>query len=265
MSQLENIPHDLSDLLEAIASDFSTILRGNLVGIYLWGSLTYEAFDHTCSDVDCIVVTCRELDVNEFSELDEWFKHTGEYNPWVRRLDMRFVIDNEFLDKTSHCCGFYNYTGKLVRHGSDGNPIIWMNIRQSGITLWGKHARLIAPRVSDRSLNDALELELKYLKQDLTSNAGDRSDRAFIHNAYAVLTACRILYSAHNRALASKADACAWAMENVPSVWSPIIRAAKENRLKNQGSTTPQLEQDAMRFMEFVTAEVKQVLSPSPD
>jgi hypothetical protein len=34
----------------------------------------------------------------------------------------------------------------LVRHGSDGNPIIWMNIAQSGITLWGKRAEEIGER-----------------------------------------------------------------------------------------------------------------------
>jgi hypothetical protein len=79
------------------------------------------------------------------------------------------------------CCGFYHHTGKLVRHGSDGNPIIWMNIAQSGITLWGKDAKLIAPHVSGQCLNDALLLELSYLNQTLISNAGDRSDRAFIY------------------------------------------------------------------------------------
>ena len=26
---------------------------------------------------------------------------------------MRFVIDHEFLDKPSRCCGFYHYLGKL--------------------------------------------------------------------------------------------------------------------------------------------------------
>jgi len=35
-----------------MATDFPAILSGNLVGIYLWGSLTYEAFDETCSDVN---------------------------------------------------------------------------------------------------------------------------------------------------------------------------------------------------------------------
>jgi len=170
---------------------------------------------------------------------------------------MRFVIDHEFLDKSSRCCGFYHYTGKLVRHGSDGNPIIWMNMAESRITLWGQDAKLISPRVSDQCLNDALQLELNYLKEDLASNAADRSDKAFVLNAYAVLTACRILYSASQKALASKDQARDWATETVPLMWRAVILAAKENRLKNRGSTTLQLEQDAMRFVEFVIDEVE--------
>jgi hypothetical protein len=138
-----------------------------------------------------------------------------------------------------------------------------MNIAQSGVTLWGKDAKLIAPHVSDQCLNDALLLELNYLKKDLASNAGDRSDRAFIHNAYAVLTACRILYSAYHRALASKDQAYGWAMETVPPTWRVVIRAAKDNRLKNAGSTSPQLEQDAMGFLAFVSAEVNRILGRS--
>ncbi len=239
MNLPKNIPKDLSSLVEAMATDLPAILQGNLVGIYLWGSLTYDAFHETCSDVDCAGVTRRDLDDREFSQLDAWFQTKAGQNPWGKRIEMRFVIDQEFLDKTSRCCGFYHYTGKLVRHGSDGNPIIWMNIAQSGITLWGKDAKLIAPQVSDQCLDDALLLELNYLKEGLASRTGDRSDKAFIYNAYAVLTACRILYSAHHRVLVSKDLACAWAMETVPPLWRPVIQAAKENRLRNAGSKLP--------------------------
>jgi hypothetical protein len=251
-----NAPNDLSDLLQVMATDLPVILDGNLVGIYLWGSLTYDAFNETCSDVDLVAVTRRDLDDREFSELNEWFKEKGKRNHWVGRIDMRFVIEHEFLDKTSRCCGFYHYAGKLERHGSDGNPFIWLNIAESGVTLWGREAKLISPHVSDRCLSDALLLELNYLKEDMATNAGDRSDKAFIHNAYAVLTACRILYSAHHKTLVSKDQAYRWAMETVPAMWRPVIQTAKDNRLKNSSSTTPQLEQDAMRFVEFVTAEV---------
>ena len=255
-----NVPKDLSDLLHAMAADFSAIFRDNLVGLYLWGSLTYDAFDATCSDVDLVAVTQRDLDAHEFTELDAWFTNKKPQNRWVVRIDMRFVIDHEFLDKSSRCCGFYHHTGKLARYASDGNPIIWINVAQSGITLFGKDAKLVAPHVSDQCLNDALLLELTYLKEDLTSNIGNRSDKAFIHNAYAVLTACRILFSAHHHALASKDQAYRWAMETVPPTWRPVVRTAKENRQQNAGSTTPQLEQDAMRFVAFVTAELNRNL-----
>jgi len=258
-----NIPKDLSDLLQAMATDFPAILRANLVGIYLWGSLTNDAFDETCSDVDCVAVTRRDPDDYEFSELNGWFETQKKQNPWVGRIDMRFVIDHEFLDKSSQCCGFYPYMGKLVRHGSDGNPIIWINVAQSGITLWGKDAKLIAPHVSARCLNDALMLELKYLEQDLRSNARDRSDRAFIHDAYAVLTACRILFTARHRTLASKDRAYAWAMEAVPPLWHAVIHRAKDNRLRNGGSTTSRLEREAKGFVGFATGEVSRILRHS--
>jgi predicted nucleotidyltransferase len=246
------IPDDLADLLRILAAELPSVLPGNLVGIYVWGSLTYDGFDETSSDVDLVAVTERDIDPREFSDLEEWFAGKGKQNQWVRRIDMRFVIDGEFLDKTSRCCGFYHYLGKLTRHGSDGNPFIWLNLAKCGITLWGKDAKLIAPQVSDQCLSDALLLELKYLKEDLASNAGDRSDKAFIHNAYAVLTACRIYYTASHRTLVSKDQAMRWAMERVPPQWRSVIQTASENRLKSGGATTPQLEQDAMGFIELV-------------
>jgi len=260
MTLAKNIPQDLSNLLQAIATNFPVILGENLVGIYLWGSLTYDAFEEKCSDVDSIVVTTRDLNDREFSELDVWLKNEGQLNRWVQRIDMRFVIDHEFLDQASRCCGFYPYTQKLIRHGSDGNPIICMNIAQCGVTLWGKDAKLIAPPVSGRCLNEALLLELNYLRETLDSNLGDRSDRAFLYNAYAVLTACRILFSAHHGTLVSKQQAYTWAIETVPNAWRSVVRAARENRRKYSGTTTPELEQNAMHFVAFVTSEVGRIL-----
>src|SRR5258708_13934283 len=103
MNLPKNIPKDLSDLLQAMATDFPRILRGNLVGVYLWGSLTYGAFDDSCSDVDCLGVTRRDLDDREFSELDAWLKQTEEQNRWVKRIARTFAIALEFLAQSRHC------------------------------------------------------------------------------------------------------------------------------------------------------------------
>jgi len=260
VTQLPEIPGELAALLRSIAADFPVLLKENLVGVYLWGSLTYGAFDERCSDVDAVVVARRDLDDAGFSVLEKWFSGSAGRNPWTEKLDMRFVIDGEFLDKQSRCCGFYS--GKLGRHGSDGNPIIWLNVGQCGLTLWGRDARLIAPAVSDQCLNDALLLELGYLKEDLAKNSGDRSDRSFRHNAYAVLTACRILYTARHRRIVSKERAYDWAVAAIPPEWRPTAAAAWLNRLSSSGRTTPDLEHDAAGFVRFADEQTKQILAP---
>ena len=262
MTQLAGIPEALAELLRSIAADFPVILKDNLVGVYLWGSLTYGAFDERCSDVDAVGVTRRDLNDAEFSALEKWFSESAGSNPWTEKLDMRFVIDGEFLDKQSRCCGFHS--GKLVRHGSDGNPIIWLNVGECGVTLWGEDAKQIAPAIADQCLNDALLLELNYLKEDLAKNVGDRSDRSFRHNAYAVLTACRILYTAFHRRIVSKAQAYDWAVAAVPPEMRPTVTAAWTNRLADHGQTTPDLERDAAEFVRFAAEQTKQTLSPRP-
>jgi hypothetical protein len=50
-------------------------------------------------------------------------------------------------------------------------------------------------------------------------------------------------------------------LQTVPTIWHQIIRGAQENRQKNAGATTPQLEDDATRFLEFVANEVTPRLS----
>ena len=126
MTRFAGVPAELAALLQSIAADYPFLLKENLVGIYLCGSLSYDAFDERCSDIDLVVVTRRDASDAEFATLDRWFGAAAGRNPWTARLDMRFVIDGELLDKQSRCCGFYS--GKFKRHGSDGNPIIWLNI-----------------------------------------------------------------------------------------------------------------------------------------
>jgi hypothetical protein len=250
-----DIPAELRALLDEMTRDFPRVLNGNLVGIYVWGSLSYNAFDPRCSDADLIVVTRRDPSDEEFAALEKWFGAQLLKNPWTERLDMRFVIDGEFLDRRSRCLGFH--FGRLVRHGSDANPFIWLNIGAGGITLFGNPAQEIAPAISSQILADALLLEIEYLKEDLAANAGDASDLAFFHNSYAVLTACRIYYTAKNNALVSKVAAADWTIKNVPPEWRDVIDTAQKNRLAGKGIKTAKLESDAMHFVHFIEREMK--------
>ena len=49
-----------------MAADFPAIVRENLVGIYLWGSLTYDAFDGAVGDYFRVADNnCAEIWIEE--------------------------------------------------------------------------------------------------------------------------------------------------------------------------------------------------------
>ena len=258
---LPRIPADLSELLGIIRADFPVLLADNLVGIYLWGSLTYAAFDERCSDVDSVVVTRRDLSDKEFAALGKWFAASLARNRWTARLDLRFVIDGEFLDEKSRCCGFQE--SRFKRFGSDGNPLIWLNIGERGVTLWGSEAKRVAPDVPPECLGTALVRELDYLRRGLAKFAGQRSIDAFRYNAYAVLTACRIMYTARHRTVVSKEQAYRWALDAVTPELRRVATAARQNRRDGEGQTTPELERDAAAFVRFAEEWIRPAPAPA--
>src|SRR5947208_3400732 len=113
---MARIPAQVSVLLQNLAAELPVILGKNLVGIYLYGSLTQRAFNPDGSDVDCIVVTRRDLSDAQFRRLDAWLARAAQSNPWVTRLQMSVLIRDEILTMNSKAC-LYQF-GELKRSGS---------------------------------------------------------------------------------------------------------------------------------------------------
>ena len=71
----------MPDALETLVADMRTelamVLGKNLVGIYLYGSLTQAAFNPKRSDVDAIVVTTRALTTREFRAVGRWLRRSA--------------------------------------------------------------------------------------------------------------------------------------------------------------------------------------------
>ena len=75
------IPVKVSALLQQLTAHLPVIIGRNLVGIYLYGSLTQRAFNAKHSDVDCLVVTHRALSEAQFKKLDVWLAQAAKSNP----------------------------------------------------------------------------------------------------------------------------------------------------------------------------------------
>ena len=91
------IPTQVSALLQDLTTHLPIILGRNPVGLYLYGSLTQHAFDPKRSDVDCLAVTRRDLSEAQFRRLGAWLARAAKSNPWVARLQMLFLIENQVL------------------------------------------------------------------------------------------------------------------------------------------------------------------------
>ena len=213
--------------MRELAARLPVILGRNLVGVYVYGSLTQGAFDAKRSDVDCIVVTRRELSEAQFRRLGVWLGRAAESNLWAQRLQMTFLLRDEVLTMDSKAC-LYQF-GVLKRGGSDGNPIIWLNVLESGLVLYGPRPETFVPVISDEVLFEALVREVGYLREEISEKAESEWRDVPSYRAYAVLTLCRILYSFEEGGIVSKPRAARWALKHLPGEWHALIRQARKS------------------------------------
>ena len=249
---MSKITPDVSAVLNDLTAMLPRILGGNLVGIYLYGSLTQDAFDPKRSDIDCLVVIHRELADEEFHRLEEWLTRAAAGDPWVGRLQASFLIRDTILNDAPSGNCLYQF-GRLTRVGSDGNPIFWLNVLESGVVLFGPPAESFVPPITREILLAALIREVAYLREEICENPGSEWRDVPKYRAYAVLTLCRILYTHAHGTVVSKPRAAEWALETLPAEWHEIINQA---RAPDADTRTPGIDLARIAcFIEFVAHE----------
>jgi hypothetical protein len=223
---MAHVPAQLSALLQDLARQLPLLLGGNLSGIYLYGSVTHAAFNPKRSDVDCIVLTRRDLSDAQFRKVNVWLDQTSKSNPWTARLQISFLVKKELLVMNGRGC-LYQF-GVLKRCGSDGNPIIWRDFLNGGKILFGPAPESFLPEITWEMFSEALERELGYLREEISEKPESDWRDVPMYRAYAVLTVCRILYSLSTGSVISKPGAAKWAIKNLPREWSDVILPALE-------------------------------------
>lgn len=232
-----------------------SIVGANLFGVYLYGSLTQRAFAPARSDIDCLVVVRRDLTAAQVRRLRLWLAEAALVDPWISRLQMQLLLKGRVLRPDTR--GYLYQFGALRRSGSDGNPIIWMNVLASGLTLRGPSPATFLPPITREMLFKALVREVAYLRDEIGNPASKWRDKRF-YRAYAVLTLCRIMYSRRFGDVVSKPRAARWALRTLPTRWHSLIRAAVDSdRGKRSTLALPRIA----RLIEFVGAQLDESLA----
>jgi len=82
---VEKINREIFDFIDLFKN---TLLEkcGNIIGIYLFGSLTYGGFNEKSSDIDLLVITKTLFNKTELEDIKNIHKKLNEMNlKWAKR------------------------------------------------------------------------------------------------------------------------------------------------------------------------------------
>jgi predicted nucleotidyltransferase len=248
-ARLPDLPEEVQPVLTLLRERIQAVLGDQLVGLYLYGSLSSGDFDPASSDVDFVAVT-EDAPPAETCER-------------LRKMHARIATSG--LPFATHLEGSYipreawrRYDPANARHPTigvdwpfqiglhDANWIIERAIvRERGVVLAGPPPATLIDPVSPAQLRAAICQQMSDVWQ--TRIADDEWPRPRLYPALAVLTLCRALYTVERGAYCSKPVAAAWASERYPT-WRPTIAWALAHRADHDNTTPAELA-DALAML----------------
>jgi len=217
---------EVNTLLLFMLARVQEVLGEELVGFYLYGSLSLGDFDPQSSDIDFLIVTENDIagldDLRDMhaaiaaSELRYADHLEGSYIPRraLRRYDPQ--------DATHPTIGV-DWEFHVEWHGS--NWILERHIvREYGIVVWGPPPSTLIDPVAPQAMRAAICEKLRDFWSKQLSGPEWLHPRDY--QALAVLTLCRALYTLSYGDVVSKPRAASWACQTLAPQWRPTIERA---------------------------------------
>ena len=214
-------------IIDRLIDELNVILSGDLIGIYLYGSLVSGDFAIAISDIDLVVVLATDLDTRQFETLRTMHALVvGDHPEWDDRLELAYISRRAL--KT------FRVAESIIGIISPGEPfhliqagedwlISWYDLRENGIALQGPPVHSLIDPIPARVWLDAVREHICAYRRSVK----DAADIMFL--SYIVLTVARGVYTLAHGQAASKVKAAAWAQRNFPR-WSGLIARALQWR-----------------------------------
>ena len=257
---MQSLPHNacapVAHIISPLLTGLQSILREQLIGIYLHGSLISGDFDPDISDIDLVVVLTQALDDLQFAALHQLHSEVVRRHPtWDNRLELAYISRDglrNFRDLTS-TIGIIS-PGEpfhLIPAGKDW-LISWYTLRAYGVALHGPPIHALLDAIPMADYVEALQEHLQHYRMSVKKNHGKPA------LAYIVLTVARGAYTIVHKQSTSKIKAAAWAKEHFPQ-WSDLLDRALRWRV---GACVDSLTAEQIRPQ--VAAYVDDMLSGLP-
>lgn len=204
---------------------YTTLLRGffadDLVGIYLYGSVAYGAFDPRASDLDVAVLHRIGLNEGRTCGLAGAHERFGRGHP-TDRLDVSFVPLRLVGGYGEDALPYYRDGRFRRKGGGDVNPVMWRTLHGRGVVVCGPPAAEIVPLVSNEELAENMRRNLAFLRRRMPLYVMMGTGET----VFGVLSLCRALYTLRTGEIFGKVEAGRWALRNLNPRWRSLIERA---------------------------------------
>ena len=220
---------EINQLLDLLLSNATRVLGNQLVGMYLYGSLSSGDFNPETSDIDFLIVTTSALSDKTIAELESMHMSIIKSGlKWASKLEGSYIPRKEIRrhDYRSAPCPTVN-EGKfyLDKRGSD-----WILqrfvIREQGVVLAGPDPKTLIDPVGPDDIRRAVKGVLQEWWFPMLENPSWLERHGVEYHAFAILTMCRALHSLEHGTIVSKPTAARWAQKELGNEWSRVIEQA---------------------------------------
>lgn len=227
---IDDCDEDIRLFLARLTDSFRQLLSGNLVGVYVHGSLAMGCFRRAKSDCDVLVVAANVLGQQTRRDAAILACDLSDERPTVGDLEMHVLLADRTRSFT-HPLPFEVHYGsewkKDIRAGRAEFPDTQTDrdlaahctsVRARGRTLTGSEIPDVFGPVPREAYLDALLYDLEWITQ---------GENILQSPFYGVLNACRILMVlTEEEAVPSKEEGAIWAGAHLPPEHHALIRLA---------------------------------------
>lgn len=220
---------EINKILDLLLTNTSQVLGNQLVGMYLYGSLSSGDFDPESSDIDFLVVTSSTLPDKTIADLETMHHRIWKNSSkWAKKLEGSYIPKREIKrhNPGNGPCPTVN-EGRFYLDKPGSDWVIQRHIvREQGVILAGPDPKTLIDPVNASDLRRAIRGVLYEWWFPMLEDPTWLREHGSEYHAYAILTMCRALYTLENGSIVSKSVAARWVQGKLGEDWSRVIDQA---------------------------------------
>lgn len=258
LKKVENLTpyQDVNEVLLALSKGILNNLGDEVIGIYLFGSLSYEDFKPNRSDIDLAVIIKNLPSSEKLEEIKKFHLDLENKNKkWEKRIECSYTPFYMLKNIIAHDLKRpYFGAGIFYADALYGNEWLINNylLFKQGLALFGPEFNTLIKPIAIEDVQKACVRDLFKEWEPMINNSEWLKNS---HNqSYLVLNLCRILHTVFNGSVGSKTVSASWVKKEYPQ-WKNLIQEADEwdynKEMESQAET--------VKFIKFTIDKVNEI------